>query len=452
MLSNLSTGGSGAGGNGGLARRSKSIRNLKNVFGMSSMVGNNNNSSSSSIYGAAQSGYPVAASGRDEWDLQHRQSDVLYSLQLPPSIPSLERMSPELWSWVHASDIRNQGSHEFAPFHSALHSANRALPITTRVFSPAGEQLEIPKHLTGSTLPTSSSTGSFQSGAYTLCGAADDSHDVSDAIESGSPPSSSPSNYSGGLTRKPVPTLSDLPTSYSHGALPALPTQERQKIKRFFLQSDGVIGVVSAGSLRRCTSVLPLSMDTLGPKGFQIATHPMEGFLFDIPETQQDFTITIRVYSKAVFSETSITTSKKEAAQINLQMGLFIDEEYWPEPIWKKYYVVGSFEGVKVLDMEYREDIEAVAWLPFSQIVGLDQANPEFMAAPNCMRLTILLPWKSDENTLSASASAEWRRSVIAAADVLTPRFATIYITGDDAERTQAWREYLTCPRPTPRR
>ena len=57
--------------------------------------------------------------------------------------------------------------------------------------------------------------------------------------------------------------------------------------------------MVSVGSQKHCTSILPLARDQVtSPKGFNITSHPGEGFLFDIPEASGDFTVAIRLYSK----------------------------------------------------------------------------------------------------------------------------------------------------------
>ena len=74
---------------------------------------------------------------RDEWESNHNiEQKTLVSLQLPPSLATLDKMSPALWSWVHSGD-----------FTRAISQSSRVNFNHTLVFSPAGERVEIPLHL-----------------------------------------------------------------------------------------------------------------------------------------------------------------------------------------------------------------------------------------------------------------------------------------------------------------
>ena len=83
-----------------------------------------------------------------DWETQS-SSNALNSLHLPPSLSSLDRMSPKLWKWVHSSDFgrqEQQASHAYYNGDSSALRQQNAYYLT-RVFSPAGELLDIPAHL-----------------------------------------------------------------------------------------------------------------------------------------------------------------------------------------------------------------------------------------------------------------------------------------------------------------
>ncbi|KAL2917673.1 hypothetical protein HK105_202546 [Polyrhizophydium stewartii] len=525
---------------------------------------------------AAMGIFGGSSTQRDDWDFTPRPAASIVSLQLPPSIPSLERMSPELWAWIHACDIHRAGSLDFAPFHAPVSSG---APVYTRVFSPAGDPLEIPKHLLDYSDATTAGVAPAAE-QHPL-----DMFEPVPAAAHGVARDNSNGHHNNRLAagtlkrRKPVPSLPGLPqAAHDIGSSLATP-QERAKFRRFFLQivdlhlkqvpqGEHVIGVVTVSGHKRCTSVLPLFNDPNGPRGYPVTSRPLEGFLFDVPETQPEFVVNIRLYTKSVDTDSISGTShvgssaaslhgspsiesfsshassfkrplsffgskrtaasnlplfgkfherdafrfpasptalgtllgevaftlptfhafskvtgvhsmlntvgKKEIAKINLQMGMVIDEEYWPEPevplglthnedfinfllmtpgglIWRKYFVVAAIEGLYIFDPEYRQRKKPIAWLPFSMIVQVSKTNVELMAAPSTMLLTISLPWQSDERVPTAAVGEDWRECVVAGAEIISRNRASIYIAADSRDRAWTWAEYFSRPQPQPR-
>ncbi|KAI8919632.1 hypothetical protein BC831DRAFT_480954 [Entophlyctis helioformis] len=382
----------------------RSLRSFKSVFGMGTSP-----SHSDAGHGGSTSGASMFL--RDDWEVPLRQQQApashaapattfasastlqtrppmrnpnqLISLQLPQSMPTLDRMSPDLWQWIHSPDFARQAtlplpafapssssssstlspaySSEYVatPFAAAVGSATlvRSSPTVyyTRVFSPAGEPLEIPKHLLeggrmSPAAPSASSSMASTPSSLTPSSSAQLDMLLSNSSASAAEPATSSSSSSTSLTRsqtitgssrsalspaaakrrKPVPSMAGMSPSTSSASLaiplPPLPQQETQQheaqpapgertaSKKFFIeiidlhlkqvpQGDHVIAVVSVGNQKRCSSVMPLLRDPSGPKGFNITSRPLEGFLFDVPDNGQDFTITIRLYSKSPDSE-----------------------------------------------------------------------------------------------------------------------------------------------------
>ncbi|KAH6561436.1 hypothetical protein BASA50_005657 [Batrachochytrium salamandrivorans] len=585
----------------------RTLRGLKSVFGISSpqpasnTINHTNNSTPHQAYDWVYS--PRTPTGI--------VSHNLLSLQLPPSMPSLDNVSPGLWEWIHASDniyhgsqldlgllrsAGNVGSNASIASSLALPSISTKVPFYTRVFSPAGDLLEIPNHLMEPTAPFTSSVSTSMLHQTSAAAAAEACHSLaagltrSSTLDAGRSPTSMSGSSMSSKRRKPVQALSpskSTPTSLgflSAGLdlppLPSLYQQEKPQVKHFFVQlidvnlskipsGDHVIGIVSVGNGRRCTSILPLRSDHNAPKGFQHACHPYEGFIFDIPNSQEDVIIAIRLYSKLPDAEdphggtksptglhsasmesfsshasgfkkstlsffgsgsshgsslskrTSMPASgygstfkqfqdqealrfpapptaldtligemtltlptqhafskvagtyaltlnggKKEVAKINIQMGMFVEEKFTPVReipsgmyrhddtlnfllrtpggmIWKKYFVVGTFDGIRILDTEYLDRKDPIAWLHFSQIVDVAPADFEFMAAPNCMRITISMPWTDDDRVATSPLNRDWREAVIGGAAAVSRYHAVIYVTGDNLERAFGWLQYF---------
>ncbi|EGF80633.1 hypothetical protein BATDEDRAFT_24407 [Batrachochytrium dendrobatidis JAM81] len=576
----------------------RSLRGLKSVFGISPQSVSNINTN------VGTSPYDFVYSQR-----LGTSSHGIISLQLPNSMPSLEHMSPGLWSWIHSIDPVYQGGHSHAeptmsrttgPTGSDASLASipfspigaSKVPFYTRVFSPAGDLLEIPNHLmqTSSLAQPPSNGMLLQSG---VAAAAEACHSLAAGLTRSSTfdATRSPTNGSASSLskrRKPVQSLPvEKPPSSTHGflssgldlpPLPSMHTQEKPKVKRFFIQlvdlnmskmppGEHIIGIVTVGDARRLTSALPLRSDSNAPKGFHYSSHPMEGFIYDVPKTQQDVNITIRLYSKCMnndephdgskshsglmspsmesfsshasgfkrstlsffggsggsntligkrssahapsstfkqfqdqealrfpaspnavdvtLAEMSLTLptqhafskitgsytltangGKKEVARVNIQMGMFVEEEFAIEReiptgmyrhddtlnfllrtsgglFWKKYFVVGTYDGIRILDSEYLDRKDPIAWLHFSQIVDIAPADFEYMAAPNCLQVTLALPWKDDDRIATSPISREWREAVLGGAAAMSRYHAVIYITGDNLDRAFEWMQYF---------
>lgn len=159
-------------------------------------------------------------------------------LNLPPSLPNMKNLSPQLWAWVNS--VPND------PFSTEETK-------TARVFSPAGEEiLDLPAHLLPTVRTKSVAARSLRQ------------------IEA--------------YSRKPVPSIENLMAIHST-------TKENEpQFKRFFVlikdlelkdikMGEEVICVIGTGDQKRCTSILPISREPAIPRGTNYVAQSMEGFL-----------------------------------------------------------------------------------------------------------------------------------------------------------------------------
>ncbi|TPX70696.1 hypothetical protein SpCBS45565_g01585 [Spizellomyces sp. 'palustris'] len=149
---------------------------------------------------------------------------------------------------------------------------------------------------------------------------------------------------------------------------------------------------------------------------------------------------------------------KKEIAKINMQMGVFLDEEYCPEPepepipaepefvdylnflihttgasIWRKYWCILRENELQIFDFEYRETKPVYA-LPLHQIGHVHPADPELMCAPYCIEMIF-------NSSYVAQPGAGWFMSILenkpGSTDVVS------YMTADSKQRMVGWMDEI---------
>lgn len=98
-----------------------------------------------------------------------------------------------------------------------------------------------------------------------------------------------------------------------------------------------------------------------------------------------------------------------------------------------------------VYSTEHRQEKQALAWIPFKQLVGVSRAQFEDMARPFTLTLSITLPWKDDTNVFMPSTlSSKWKDEVVEGG-ILNNFVVGIYIAADTKEKMERWLAFLTC-------
>ncbi|KAJ3257533.1 hypothetical protein HK103_004442 [Boothiomyces macroporosus] len=238
----------------------------------------------------------------------------------------------------------------------------------------------------------------------------------------------------------------------------------------FYTKGNESSGIVSSPSISSMSSLSNLNF-------FKKQQHQMFNFHDKIPASPQSLGVFLGELSLVVPashqfakipSSHAINSPKKEIGRLSIQMGIYDDYHYIPLPelpmemmsyadylnfylytkgglIWDKKWVVASTDGLLVYNAEYRENRDPIAWLPFKQLLKIEKANREFMAAPNCLELSISLPWIDDLHVfLPTEVSSTWKDQVAEAGQV-GKNNVIVYITADSKERMSRWKDFLEC-------
>ncbi|KAJ3270157.1 hypothetical protein HDV01_000492 [Terramyces sp. JEL0728] len=415
-----------------------------------------------------------------QYQLNERSNQTLATVYLPASIPSMLNVSPGLWHWVTTSEL------------SAEHP---------RVFTPAGEPIydHLPPHLlvpytppASEKLAASRSTSSTLLSGYSTPKVARKSVDHDDyrvrrffinimSIQLKT------QNYNNIICvigigdQKRTTSILHLQkikmqkgtiTECLEGFLFDVPADASDFVLsiHFYTKGSESSGIVSSPSISSMSSLSNLNF-------FKKQHSQMFNFNDKIPASPQSLGVFLGELSIVVpashpFAKIpgshAINSPKKEIGRLSIQMGIYDDYHYIPLPelpiemmsygdylnfylytkgglIWDKKWVVASTDGLLVYNAEYRENKDPIAWLPFKQLRSVEKANKEFMAAPNCMQLSISLPWIDDLHVfLPTEVSSAWKDQV-AEAGLVQKNLVVVYITADSCERKSRWKDFLEC-------
>lgn len=67
------------------------------------------------------------------------------------------------------------------------------------------------------------------------------------------------------------------------------------------------------------------------------------------------------------------------------------------------------------------------------------------MAVPDCMLITVALPWKDDTNIFHPTPMSNAWKDMVAEAGLSGNSCIDIYVSADSSERMQRWKNYLEC-------
>ncbi|KAI8901721.1 hypothetical protein BC833DRAFT_576400 [Globomyces pollinis-pini] len=175
----------------------------------------------------------------------------------------------------------------------------------------------------------------------------------------------------------------------------------------------------------------------------------------------------IHAFSKITGTHSFSALSKKEIGRVQLQMGIFMDTDFTVLPdilpgftnhsdylnfylltkgglIWDKKWIGASPEGLSIYNTYYRESRKPIAYIPFKQLIGVQKAKREFMAAPNCLEVFVLLPWKDDTKLFQPNdLSIVWKDQIAEAGQILNEHTMKIYLSADSDERFDHWKLFF---------
>ncbi|KAJ2998637.1 hypothetical protein HDV02_004267 [Globomyces sp. JEL0801] len=359
------------------------------------------------------------------------QSAKLILLSLPASIPHYDNLSPALWNWLN---------HE-------RHLSGNVIDYP-RVFSPANELISdpLPAHLKKSSSPP--------------------------PIPSTERPLSASRSTSSTL-------LSDIPLRKQASVICVVRVDdqvsdvaERQRelpvVLKFYTQKSQFGGLSTSPSMSSFTS----------NTGSFVSKHLRKSTIYDntpLPEQKLEDKIpanpsdlgtfiaemtlnipSIHAFSKITGTHSFSALSKKEIGRVQLQMGIFMDTDFTVLPdilpgftnhsdylnfylltkgglIWDKKWIGASPEGLSIYNTYYRE-----------QLIGVQKAKREFMAAPNCLEVFVLLPWKDDTKLFQPNdLSIVWKDQIAEAGQILNEHTMKIYLSADSDERFDHWKLFF---------
>jgi hypothetical protein len=78
-------------------------------------------------------------------------------------------------------------------------------------------------------------------------------------------------------------------------------------------------------------------------------------------------------------------------------------------------------------------------------MMEIKKAPREFMAAPHCFQVSIVVPWKDDLSQFNPTTLSRTWKDQVAEAGLGKNGSMDIYVTADSSHQFQKWKDFLEC-------